>query len=66
MLVCVPVPADVALPEDEARAAIDQANAEAEVEGVHGPALTPWLLARMAERLLPAVRREATLLLEKK
>ena len=26
----------------------------------------PWLLARLAERLLPAVRREATLLLEKK
>jgi hypothetical protein len=26
----------------------------------------PWLLARMAERLLHAVQREATLLLEKK
>ena len=26
----------------------------------------PWLLAKMAERLAPAMRREATLLLEKK
>jgi hypothetical protein len=26
----------------------------------------PWLLAKVAERLLPAIRREATLLLEKK
>lgn len=48
ILVCVPVPADVALPEDEARAAVDRANAEAEAEGVHGPELTPWLLARIA------------------
>ena len=48
ILVCVPVPADVALPESVARAAVDQANAEAEAEGVHGPDLTPWLLARIA------------------
>jgi pseudouridine-5'-phosphate glycosidase len=48
ILVCVPVPADVALPEAEALAAVDQANAEAEAEGVHGPDLTPWLLARIA------------------
>jgi hypothetical protein len=26
----------------------------------------PWLLARLSERLLPALRREATLLLEKR
>ena len=48
ILVCVPVPADVALPEPEARAAVGQANAEAEAEGIHGPDLTPWLLARIA------------------
>ncbi len=48
VLVCVPVPADVALPEDVARAAVDRATAEAEAQGVHGPALTPWLLARIA------------------
>ena len=28
--------------------------------------MLPWLLARLAERLAPAMRREATLLLEKK
>jgi pseudouridine-5'-phosphate glycosidase len=48
MLICVPVPADVALPEDEARAAVAQANADAESAGIHGPELTPWLLARIA------------------
>ena len=48
ILVCVPVPADVALAEAEARAAVEQANAEAEAAGVHGPDLTPWLLARIA------------------
>lgn len=49
ILVCVPVPADVALPEAEARAAVDQANADAEAAGIHGPDLTPWLLARIAD-----------------
>jgi len=48
ILVCVPVPADVALPEDAARAAVDRATADAEAAGVHGPDLTPWLLARIA------------------
>jgi pseudouridylate synthase len=49
VLVCVPVPADVALPAEEARAAIDQAIADADVAHIHGPELTPWLLARIAE-----------------
>jgi pseudouridylate synthase len=48
-LVCVPVPADVALPDDVARDAVAHATADAEAAGVHGPALTPWLLARIAE-----------------
>ena len=48
ILVCVPVPADMALPEAEARAAVEQANADAEAAGIHGPDLTPWLLARIA------------------
>jgi pseudouridine-5'-phosphate glycosidase len=48
ILVCVPVPEDVALPDDVARAAIGRAVAEAEAAGVHGPDLTPWLLARIA------------------
>ena len=46
---CVPVPADAALPEDVARDAVERAVADAETAGVHGPALTPWLLARIAE-----------------
>lgn len=48
-LVCVPVPADMALPDDVARAAVAQAVADADAAGVGGPALTPWLLARIAE-----------------
>ena len=49
VLVCVPVPRDVALPEDVARDAVERAIADAGMAGVHGPALTPWLLARIAE-----------------
>jgi len=49
VLVCVPVPADVALPDDVARDAVERATAEAEAAGSGGPALTPWLLARIAE-----------------
>ena len=48
ILLCVAVPADAALPEDVARDAVEQAIAEAEASDVHGPALTPWLLARVA------------------
>ena len=48
-LVCVPVPAEAALPDDEARAAVERAIADAATAGVGGPALTPWLLARIAE-----------------
>jgi len=48
VLVCVPVPSDVALPDDVARDAVTRAVADAEAAGVVGPALTPWLLARIA------------------
>jgi len=48
VLVCVPVPSDVALPDDVARHAVEQAIREADEAGVRGPALTPWLLARIA------------------
>ena len=48
VLLCVPVPADVALPEAVARDAVQRANADAEAAGIHGPDLTPWLLARIA------------------
>ena len=48
ILLCTPVPEDAALPEAVARDAIEQAIAEAEASSVHGPALTPWLLSRVA------------------
>lgn len=48
ILVCVPVPEADALPADVARAAIERAIAEADGADIGGPALTPWLLARIA------------------
>ena len=48
VLVCVPVAADLALPDDVARDAVERAVADAEAAGIVGPALTPWLLARIA------------------
>lgn len=49
IVVCNPVPEADALPLDIARAAIDQAIREADEQGVTGQAVTPWLLARVAE-----------------
>jgi pseudouridylate synthase len=46
-LVTVPVPAEAELPREEAEAAITQATAEADAEGIHGAAATPWLLRRL-------------------
>jgi pseudouridine-5'-phosphate glycosidase len=63
ILLCVPVPADAALPEAESRAAVDRALAEADAEGIHGPALTPWLLARIAELTDGASARANTALI---
>jgi len=48
-LVCVPVPKDVALPDAVAKSAVAQAVSDAEAAGIVGPAVTPWLLARIAE-----------------
>jgi pseudouridine-5'-phosphate glycosidase len=49
ILVCVPVPAADALPDDVGRDATDRAIREAEAKGIHGPSLTPWILARIAD-----------------
>jgi pseudouridine-5'-phosphate glycosidase len=49
ILVCVPVPEADALPLEDARRAIGRATREADELGVAGPAVTPWLLARVAE-----------------
>jgi pseudouridine-5'-phosphate glycosidase len=63
VLVCVPVPADVALPDDVARDAVTRAVADAEAAGIGGPALTPWLLARIAEITAGASIRANTALI---
>jgi len=47
LLLCVPVPAVDAIPEAAAVVAVERAVEEASREGVAGPALTPWLLARI-------------------
>jgi pseudouridine-5'-phosphate glycosidase len=48
ILVCVPVPEAEALPDHVARDAVERAVGEARRDGIAGPALTPWLLARIA------------------
>jgi pseudouridylate synthase len=48
LLVTVPVPAQDEIPADEVGEAIDQALAEAEAKGIHGPATTPFLLEKVA------------------
>ncbi len=49
ILVCVPVPEADALPGDVAATAVERATGDAEAAGIAGPALTPWLLARIAD-----------------
>jgi pseudouridylate synthase len=49
VLVCVPVPSADALAADVAQSAVERAVGEADARGVTGPALTPWLLGRIAE-----------------
>ena len=48
VLLCVPVPETHALGETEAAEAVERAIDEAKRDQVAGPALTPWLLARIA------------------
>lgn len=48
IVVCAPVPAEAALPGAVARDAVERAIRDADVAGIGGPALTPWLLARIA------------------
>jgi pseudouridine-5'-phosphate glycosidase len=49
VLICAPVPEEFELPAGEANAAIAQALAEADAQGVRGKAITPFLLARIVE-----------------
>ena len=63
VLVCVPVPREAALPEDVARDAVERAIADADTAGARGPALTPWLLSRIAELTAGASIRANTALI---
>ncbi len=49
VLVCVPPPAQQALPCEESDRAVEVAVAEAERRGIAGAALTPFLLSRIAD-----------------
>jgi len=57
LLVTVPVPEADALPAEKMEEAISGATAEANAQGVHGKAVTPFLLARVAELTGGASRR---------
>ena len=47
-LICVPVPEDDALPPAEVDEVVQRSAREADEASISGPALTPWLLARIA------------------
>ncbi len=64
ILVCTPVPAAGAMSLGVAREAVERAIADADAAAVHGPALTPWLLARIAELTDGASIRANTALIE--
>lgn len=49
MLICVPIPEGDALPREEIEREIDDALAAADAAGVHGAAVTPFLLAHLGE-----------------
>lgn len=48
-LVTVPIPAEFAVDQQQADAAVDQAIREMDELGLQGPACTPWLLQRVLE-----------------
>ncbi|RME32854.1 MAG: pseudouridine-5'-phosphate glycosidase, partial [Deltaproteobacteria bacterium] len=49
VLVVVPPPAEVALPDDEMEQAVSRALQEAHAQGITGQAVTPFLLSRVGE-----------------
>lgn len=65
LLVTVPVPEEEGIPWEEAQAEIEAAVAEADARGIRGPALTPYLLARLAHQTDGrSLRANRTLLLQ--
>ena len=63
LLVAVPVPEADALPAEQMEDAIRRATAEAAAQNIHGKAVTPFLLARVAEITAGASRRANVALL---
>ena len=69
VLITQPLPPEVALPPAEVAAAVEQAESEAQAAGIHGPASTPFVLARVAQVTdgrsvranLEIIRRDAAL-----
>ena len=49
VLVCNPLSAEEEIPQEKIAGAIQQARREAEIKGLHGQPLTPFLLARLSE-----------------
>ncbi|UYN90114.1 MAG: pseudouridine-5'-phosphate glycosidase [Anaerolineales bacterium] len=49
VLLAAPPPAEAAIPRDEVEAWITQAQAEANAQGIRGQAVSPFLLARVAQ-----------------
>ena len=49
LLLAVPPPEEEALPPEAVQGAIQQALGEAQAQGVHGQAVTPFLLRRVSE-----------------
>lgn len=63
ILITVPVPADDELSPAIAEDAIRQATSEAEIQGIHGKAVTPFILSRVVELTGGQSRRANTALL---
>lgn len=49
VLVCQPLPPDQEIPHDKINTVIQQARREGSEQGIHGQALTPFLLSRLSE-----------------
>ena len=49
MLIANPIPLEYAMPKDVIDSAIDQSLREADAQGIHGKAVTPFLLAKVVE-----------------
>lgn len=64
VLICVPVPAQDAVPTEVLDAAMERAHSDAEEAGIEGPRLTPFLLRRLDELTDGDTRRANVALLK--